>query len=130
LTYHAEIQRRERKIELDEIRQTLRAPERARESRDDCFIFTKHVNDRRIKVVFSFRGHRGDAVIVTVGDEAPRDSERRDIGVSDGVLACAALSTRGERGEARTFGFDDDDAENEPLPGYTGPASTLAHTGA
>lgn len=109
LTYHAEVQRRERKIDLEEIRECMRAPERARESRDDCYIFTKHVGDRRIKVVFSFRGYQGDAQIVTVGDEPRRVGESRAIEVSDGVLACAALSTRGERGQRRTFGFDYDD---------------------
>lgn len=103
LTYHAEKQRAERKIDVDEIREVMRAPERARESRDECFIYTKHVNGRRIKVVFSFSGYMGDTNVVTVGDEAPRVGERRDIRVSSGVLACAALSTRGERGEYKPY---------------------------
>jgi len=96
ITAHANAQRRERRIEFDEIRECLRAPERARESRDDCFVFTKHVNARRIKVVFSFR-RDGDTSIVTVGDGPSRVTEQRSIEVCDAVLACAALSTRGVR---------------------------------
>lgn len=102
ITAHANEQRHSRGITFDEIRETLRAPERARPSASDdtCYIFTKHVEQddgtrRRIKVVFSFR-YDGDTSVVTVGD-GPERRESRTVEVNDAVLACAALSTRAPR---------------------------------
>jgi hypothetical protein len=97
LTLHAEKQRAARKIDLDEIRQTMRAPERARLSRDEAFIFTKHVSGRRVKVVFTF-AEDGDTLVITVGDEKARPCETRAIVVGDIVLAAAAVSTRARKG--------------------------------
>jgi hypothetical protein len=98
ITGHARRQQADRKIGLDEIKETLRCPEKARESYDDCFVFIKHVDDRRIKVVFTFNDGGGIRV-VTVGDETPRPAEMPGIAVSDAVLACAAGATRGDPSE-------------------------------
>lgn len=86
-TRHADEQRIARGISTAEVAETIRNPERARPSRDGCYVFTRHVGPRRVKVVFGFGA--SDIVVVTVGDTPPRPNESPIIDVPADVITRA-----------------------------------------
>src|SRR5688500_17292208 len=96
LTAHAEQQRRARKLGLGDLEEALRDPECAWESRENCYVFIKHVDTRygrrRVKVVFKLDDDL-DARVVTVGDDKEFPHERPGIQVHDMILELARLST-------------------------------------